>query len=216
MIQTLEETVCRAPPFLDCEFAGDAQKFVYLWLFAKGRSPHEDPTVLLWGLSFATCLGVGEQKKLGSLGIIFDKGHGNHIAFHRDPTAMQAAGSRRYAARKCGLVGTPAIGFPIHIIPKTRKDSEIDFGEGWSGNFGKVILLGRWRGILPFIHKSVLGAASTQEKGKSGDRKQSPIECFKISLHGKIKVMHKVEELIELEALLQASGGAKHLPLRTI
>jgi hypothetical protein len=32
----------------------------------------------------------------------------------------------------------------------------------------------------------------------------------------KIKVVRKVEELIELEDLLQASGGAKHLPLRTI
>jgi hypothetical protein len=42
------------------------------------------------------------------------------------------------------------------------------------------------------------------------------MECFNISLHGKIKVMRKVEKLIEIEALLQASGGAKHLPLRTI
>jgi hypothetical protein len=32
----------------------------------------------------------------------------------------------------------------------------------------------------------------------------------------KIKVVRKVEELIELEDLLQASGGAKHLPLGTI
>jgi hypothetical protein len=32
----------------------------------------------------------------------------------------------------------------------------------------------------------------------------------------KIKVVRKVEELIELEDLLQASGGAKHLPLRTL
>jgi len=140
MIKTLEETVVRVPSFLDHEFAGDTQEFVYLWLYAYGRSPHENPTVLLWSFSFATCLGVGEQKKFGSLGIIFDKGHGNHIAFYRDPTTMQAAGSRRYAASKGGLVGILSIGFPIHIIPKTRKDSEIDFWEGWSGNFGKVIL----------------------------------------------------------------------------
>jgi hypothetical protein len=187
MIKTLEETIGRVPSFLDHEFAGDTQEFVYLWLYAYGRSPHENPTVLPRGISFATYLGIGEQKEFGSLGIIVEKDHGYHIAFHRDSTSMQTPGSGRYATSKGGLVGTPAIGFPIHIIPKTRKDSEIDFWEGWPGNFRKIILWDRWRIILSIIHQSVLGTASSQEKGKCGDRKQSPMECFTISLHGKSK-----------------------------